>query len=67
MQQRCMGQGMLESIKQSLIDVIPDERGVFLQQSHESFSYLSVVTNETAKEFFFSLQTLELVQIGRWG
>jgi hypothetical protein len=67
MQQRCVGQGMLESIKWSLSDVIPDERGVFMQQSHESFSYLNVVTNETVKEVCFSLQNLELGQTSRWG
>jgi hypothetical protein len=42
---------------------IPDERGIFLQQSHESFSDFGVFANEEAKKFFLPLQTLQLSEV----
>jgi hypothetical protein len=67
MKQRSVGQCMLKIMKRSLSSVIPDERGIFLQQSNESFSDLNVVTNEAMKKVCFPLQTLELLQVVRWG
>jgi hypothetical protein len=42
---------------------ILDERGIFLQQFHETFSDFSVKSNDTANKVFLPFQTLQLNEV----
>ena len=61
-----MGQSVFKIIKGTLGLVIPEERGVLLEEMHITMCFLCEIAHEMVEKVFLPFQTLEFKEVG-WG